>query len=71
MWFVEYDGQKIGRIDPDGTMKDAYLPLGVGTPVYLVAAPNNILVVIGYTKGLFNTSVSWAIARIPESTAAL
>ena len=71
VWFVEYDGQKIGRIDPDGTMKDAYLPLGVGTPVYLVAAPNNILVVIGYTKGLFNTSVSWAIARIPESTAAL
>jgi virginiamycin B lyase len=71
VWFIEYDGQKIGRVDPDGTVKDAYLPLDVGTPVYLVAAPNDMLVVIGYSTGMFHTSYTWAVARIPESTAAL
>jgi virginiamycin B lyase len=68
IWFVEYDAQKIGRIEPDGTAKDAYLPLDVGTPLFLIAAPNDTLVVIGYTKGFIRTSLTWAIARIPEST---
>jgi virginiamycin B lyase len=71
VWFIEFDGQKIGRINSDGTVKDAYLPLDVGTPVFLVAAPDDTLVVIGYTKGLLRTSLTWAIARIPESTAAM
>ncbi|HEY7981802.1 MAG TPA: hypothetical protein VID19_10000 [Candidatus Eremiobacteraceae bacterium] len=68
VWFIERDGQKIGRIDTDGTVEDAYLPLDVGTPAFLVAAPNDTLVVIGFTKGIFNTSLTWALARISEST---
>jgi hypothetical protein len=52
-------------------VKDEYLPLDVGTPAFLVAAPNDTLVVIGYTKEIFRTSLTWALARIPESTAAL
>jgi sugar lactone lactonase YvrE len=71
VWFIELNGQKIGRIDPDGTVKDAYLPLDVGTPAFLVAAPNDTLVVIGYTKEIFRTSLTWALARIPEATAAM
>jgi streptogramin lyase len=58
VWFIEFDGQKI-------------LPLEVGTPAFLVAAPNDMLVVFGYTKGILRTSLTWAVARIPESTAAL
>lgn len=71
VWFIELDAQKIGRIDPDGAVKDAYLPIDLGTPVFLVAAPDDTLVVIGYTKGLLRTSLTWAIARVRESTAAM
>jgi virginiamycin B lyase len=68
VWFIEFDAQKIGRIDPEGTVKDAYLPLDVGTPLFLFAAPDDTLVVIGYVRGILRTSVTWTIARIPEST---
>jgi virginiamycin B lyase len=69
LWFIETDGEKLGRIDRDGTVEDAYLPIDLGRPAYLEAAPDDMLVVIGYTKGLLGASVSWAIARIPEATA--
>jgi hypothetical protein len=55
----------------DGTIVDAYLPVELGTPDYLLTAPNDTLVVIGHTRGVLNTSVSWAVARIPESTTGL
>jgi hypothetical protein len=71
VWFIERDGEKLGHIEPDGAVKDAYLPLAIGTPDYLEAMPNGSLVVVGHTKGLFSTSMTWAIARIPESTAGL
>jgi hypothetical protein len=69
LWFIETDGEKLGRIDPDGTVEDAYLPIALGRPAYLEAAPDDMLVVVGYTRGLLGSSVSWAIARIPEATA--
>ena len=71
IWFIEVDGQKLGRIRSDGTIVDAYLPVEVGTPDYILAAPNDMLVVIGHTRGVLNTSISWAVARIPESTTGL
>jgi len=71
VWFIETDGQKLGRIKPGGTIVDAYLPVEVGTPDYLLTAPNDMLVVIGHTRGVLNTSLSWAVARIPESTTGL
>jgi streptogramin lyase len=71
VWFIESDGQKLGRIKSGGRIVDAYLPVDVGTPDYLLTAPNDVLVVIGHTKGVLNTSISWAVARIPESTTGL
>jgi virginiamycin B lyase len=71
VWFIEFDAQKIGRIDLDGTVKDAYLPLDVGTPLFLIAVPDDTLVVIGYQRGILRTPLTWSVARIPESTANL
>ena len=69
-WSLEHDGQKLGRVKADGTVSDAYLPLDVGYPDFLVIAPNDTLVVVGHRKGLFNAT-SWTIGRIVESSSGL
>src|SRR5205823_2068604 len=43
VWFVEYAGNKIGRITPSGTITEFEIPTADGQPVAINAGPDNAM----------------------------
>ena len=41
LWFTEYDGNKIGRITPDGKITEYAIPTYQGLPDSIAAGPDN------------------------------
>jgi streptogramin lyase len=68
-WFTEVATDRLGRVATDGSVRDALLPYGLSSPIFLFAGPSGTLYVMGSQSrwlGLYRTFV---VARIPEATA--
>ena len=69
VWFTELETNRIGRIGPDGSVKDALLPLGLTSPVFVFAAPGDMLYVIGVQTRWLGLYHAFVTGRIPEPAA--